>query len=70
MPGQLSVAGFDDAALAGFVWPPLTTIRQPTREMAYQAADLLLAPADAPIERREVAFELIVRESTGPVAQG
>ena len=70
VPGQLSVAGFDDAALAGFVWPPLTTIRQPTREMAYQAADLLLAPADAPIERREVAFELIVRESTGPVAQG
>ena len=68
VPGQLSVAGFDDTALAGFVWPPLTTIRQPTREMAYQAADLLLAPADAPIERRKIAFELVVRESTGRCA--
>jgi LacI family transcriptional regulator len=67
VPGQLSVAGFDDTALAGFVWPPLTTIRQPTRKMAYQAADLLLAPAHAAIERREVAYELIVRESTGSV---
>ena len=67
VPGQLSVAGFDDTALAGFVWPPLTTIRQPTRDLAYQAADLLLAPASAPVERREVAFELVVRESTGAV---
>jgi LacI family transcriptional regulator len=66
VPGQLSVAGFDDTALAGFVWPPLTTIRQPTRQMAYQAADLLLAGEDAPVERREIGFELVVRDSTGP----
>jgi LacI family transcriptional regulator len=65
VPAQLSVAGFDDTALAGFVWPPLTTIRQPTRTMAYEAADLLLGAVDAPVERREVAFELVVRESTG-----
>ncbi|WP_034160109.1 LacI family DNA-binding transcriptional regulator [Sphingomonas sp. ERG5] len=66
VPGQLSVAGFDDTALAGFVWPPLTTIRQPTRQMAFQAADLLLAGEDAPVERREIGFELVVRDSTGP----
>ena len=66
VPSQLSVAGFDDTALAGYVWPPLTTIRQPTRDMAYQAADLLLAPAGMPIERRELPFALVVRESTGP----
>jgi LacI family transcriptional regulator len=64
VPDDLSVAGFDDTALAGFVWPPLTTIRQPTRRMAYAAADLLLAGAEAPIERREIPFELILREST------
>lgn len=66
VPEQLSVAGFDDTALAGVVWPPLTTIRQPTRQLGYQAADMLLAPMDTPIERREVPFELIVRDSTGP----
>jgi LacI family transcriptional regulator len=70
VPGQLSVAGFDDTALAGFVWPPLTTIRQPTRQMAYQAADLLLAGEDAPVERREIGFELVVRDSTGPFMAG
>ena len=64
VPGALSVAGFDDTALAGYVWPPLTTIRQPTRALGFAAADLLLAPPDAPIERREIAFELIVRESS------
>lgn len=74
VPGELSVAGFDDTEMAGFVWPPLTTIRQPTRAMAYQAADLLLSPANAATdaraapEQRELPFELIVRESTGPVA--
>ena len=64
-PGDISVAGFDDTYLAASVWPTLTTIRQPTRDMAYQAAHLLLAPAGTAIERREVAFELVVRESTG-----
>lgn len=66
VPGQLSVAGFDDTALASVVWPPLTTIRQPTRAMGYAAADLLLSAADAPAERRALEYELIVRGSTGP----
>jgi len=66
VPEQLSVAGFDDTALASVVWPPLTTIRQPTRRMGYEAADLLLMGATDPVERRELPFELVVRESTGP----
>lgn len=66
VPQALSIAGFDDTALASVVWPPLTTIRQPTRAMAYAAADLLLAEPDAAPERRELPFELIVRASTAP----
>jgi LacI family transcriptional regulator len=65
IPEQLSVAGFDDTDLATVVWPPLTTIRQPVRDMGYAAADLLLAPGDAP-EHRALAHELIVRDSTSP----
>ena len=64
VPGTLSVAGFDDTALARYVWPSLTTIRQPTREMAHAAADLLLGE-EGTCERREIAHELVVRESTG-----
>lgn len=68
LPGELSVAGFGDDALAGFVWPPLTTIRQPTRAFGYQAADLLLSPRGAAPERRELPFELVVRASTAAIS--
>lgn len=66
MPTRLSVVGFGDDAVAGLVWPPLTTVRQPTRELGYQAADLLLAPDDA--RHRVLPFTLIVRDSTAPRA--
>ncbi|MET0239912.1 MAG: LacI family DNA-binding transcriptional regulator [Sphingobium sp.] len=66
VPEALSVAGFGDDALASFVWPPLTTIRQATRILGFEAADLLLRK-DPTTERREVPFELIRRESTGGV---
>lgn len=71
VPGRLSVAGFGDDALAGYVWPPLTTVRQPVRALGWNAADLLLAPAveEAPPERRELAYEMITRGSTGPVSR-
>lgn len=42
VPAELSVAGFDDIPLASQVWPALTTIRQPLREMASLAATLLI----------------------------
>lgn len=66
VPEALSIAGFDDTPIARVVWPPLTTICQPTRQMAYQAADLLLAPVPAANARRELGFELVVRGSTAP----
>jgi LacI family transcriptional regulator len=66
IPRQLSVAGFDDTDLASVVWPPLTTIRQPVRDMGYAAADLLLA-AESAAEQRALPCELIIRGSTARV---
>ncbi|PZP18525.1 MAG: LacI family transcriptional regulator [Sphingomonas hengshuiensis] len=67
VPGALSIAGFDDTPIASMVWPPLTTIRQPTRAMAYQAANLLLAAdAGGSVQQLELGFELVVRGSTAP----
>lgn len=63
VPGQLSVAGFDDTDLAQVVWPALTTIRQPIRDLGYAAADLLLEFGET-IERRQLPHELVVRGST------
>ncbi len=63
IPTDIAIAGFGDDALASYVWPPLTTVRQPVRDLAWQAADLLLSRAD-PDELREVAHALVVRAST------
>ncbi|TCM16510.1 LacI family transcriptional regulator [Novosphingobium sp. PhB165] len=37
VPGELSICGFDDAPLASSIWPALTTIRLPVREMSTKA---------------------------------
>ena len=69
VPGALSVAGFDDTELASAVWPPLTTIRQPTRDLAYSAAGLLFSEEEGVVHRR-LQHELVVRGSTGRVTIG
>lgn len=63
VPVDLSVSGFDDASLAGYVWPPLTTMRQPLRELGWHAADLLFAGGG---EQRVLTHSLVVRGSTAP----
>lgn len=65
VPGTLSVAGFDDTTLARVVWPPLTTVRQPVRELAFTATDILLR-GDGIIEHQRLQHDLIIRDSTAP----
>lgn len=42
VPGDLSVAGFDDTQLASITYPPLTTVHQPSYDMASVATALLI----------------------------
>jgi LacI family transcriptional regulator len=72
VPAQLSVAGFDDAAIARTVWPPLTTVLQPTYDLSYRAADLLLQylQDDSPPRPARLPHRLICRESTDVAANG
>ncbi len=69
IPDELSVAGFDDTTLARVVWPPLTTIRQPVRELAFTAADILLRGEDG-VEHQRLGHDLIIRDSTAPPPSG
>jgi LacI family transcriptional regulator len=64
LPGQLSVAGFDDTTLARSVWPPLTTIHQPMFDLAHTATDILIAGGD--INHRRLPHTLIERASVAP----
>jgi DNA-binding LacI/PurR family transcriptional regulator len=66
VPGQVSVVGFDDIALAAHANPPLTTVRQDIESGAYTLVDLLfrrMAGEEAPSSR--MPAELVVRESSG-----
>ncbi|KQV58501.1 MULTISPECIES: LacI family DNA-binding transcriptional regulator [unclassified Caulobacter] len=71
IPGDISVAGFDDSPSSRFSRPQLTTVRQPVAEMSSVAAKLLIAQAksnerpERPIDEL-LPFELIHRASTAP----
>ena len=60
--------GYDDIAMAGWTSMDLTTVRQPTAEMAAAAVRLLLQrldDRDRPIENVKFGSELVIRGSTG-----
>jgi LacI family transcriptional regulator len=63
VPDQLSVVGFDDLPGATWASPPLTTVRQPLREMGALAARTALGLADGGV----LGTRLVVRESTAPL---
>jgi LacI family repressor for deo operon, udp, cdd, tsx, nupC, and nupG len=70
VPKDLAVVGFDDIPLAAHVYPPLTTVAQPQRDMGRQAMNMALAlmAADdsiAPFSDVVIKGKLIVRESSG-----
>ncbi|MDQ0425874.1 LacI family DNA-binding transcriptional regulator [Cellulomonas iranensis] len=69
IPEDVSVVGYDDIPLAQWLGPSLTTVRQPLREMAGTATQMVLslAAGERPANLRiDLATELVVRESTAP----
>lgn len=68
VPEDVSVIGFDDVAVAAFIEPPLTTVRQAMPELGSLAVDIIFSQLDGtrvdqgPLLRGE----LIVRHSSGP----
>nr|WP_315383594.1 LacI family DNA-binding transcriptional regulator [uncultured Sphingomonas sp.] len=68
VPDQLSIAGFDDAAIARMAWPPLSTVHQPHVEMAAAAVELLTRPAgeQKATPSLRLPYTLTLRDSTGP----
>jgi len=71
VPGDITICGFDDTPLASAIWPALTTIRQPIRDMAREAIGLLGAhfssqddgAGEEALGRVKLDYQLIRRQS-------
>ncbi|MEO6983486.1 MAG: LacI family DNA-binding transcriptional regulator, partial [Edaphobacter sp.] len=80
VPEEMSIVGFDDLPIASMVFPPLSTIHLPRREIARNAFTSLLqaiqpkgkpAARSKPVVQCPVVYpRLVVRQSSGKVARG
>lgn len=67
IPGELSVVGYDDSPLASQLWPAMSTIRLPVRDIGRQAAAMLLAQENTQSgAMTSVTPHLMVRDSCMP----
>lgn len=70
VPFDLSIVGFDDLPMASRVWPNLTTVRLPVRDMGRMAAEKLTARGrgldPATLDQPEIIPSLVVRDSAAP----
>jgi DNA-binding LacI/PurR family transcriptional regulator len=71
VPRDLSVVGFDDLFFTALLRPPLTTIRQPKKELGQRAMDLLIALLKGePAERTMVIPGELVPRGSSAKARG
>ena len=66
IPGDIAIAGYDNISLAQAVYPSLTTVREPIKEKAKAAIDLLVRKIQNRRTRnKDITFEteLIIRDS-------
>jgi LacI family transcriptional regulator len=70
VPDDIAVVGFDDVPAAAHTDPPLTTVRQPLRQMGAAAARMLLSQlngAPIPPEPNVIPTTLVIRGSTATI---
>lgn len=69
VPDEVAVVGYDDVMFAPMLATPLTSVRQPARQLGWTAADILLSGGEHE-QPRHVEFtpELVVRASSSASA--
>lgn len=71
IPDGVSIIGFDDVPQASFVYPKLTTVRQPLELMGQVAVKLLLEQIEdpnRPPQKIALATQLVIRDSARAVS--
>lgn len=73
IPGEISITGFDDTPVSGIIWPPLTTVHQPIRDMGRRAVEMI---GEALTQRRReqprlelIPYHLAERDSAAAPAR-
>lgn len=70
IPDDISVIGYDDLEVAGYLMPPLTTISQPSFELGLKAAEVLIDFLEKKVDMPPVIQftpELVTRDSVKSV---
>jgi LacI family transcriptional regulator len=70
VPADISLIAFDDLPWTELIWPPLTVVAQPVRDLGATATQRLLgriAGNMGPPETVILPTSFLVRGSTGPV---
>ena len=65
MPADIALAGFDDIATLRDVYPPLTTVRLPLKQMGEMAAGLVLPRPQARTRTSRESSPSSARSSCG-----
>ncbi len=70
VPEDVALVGFDDIEQARFVTPPLTTVRQPPRQLGVLAVRRVLAMLEGDTDRRPLLLPTatVIRQSCGCLA--
>ncbi|MGL5541175.1 MAG: substrate-binding domain-containing protein, partial [Erysipelotrichaceae bacterium] len=64
------LVGYDDISIAKYLYPKLTTIRQPMEQIAHHAVEMLLERMESGVNKKVKVLldnELIIRETTKEV---
>lgn len=72
VPEDISLMGFDGIEFASLVHPSLSTVVQPSFGVGQEAAQILLRLVDEEAARsikKELPYELVMRDSTAPVRE-
>lgn len=72
IPDDMSIIGFDDLDAAEVFDPPLSSVRQPQREMGRTGMQILVDQLDGKLTGGDVILghDLVVRASTCPILRG
>jgi LacI family transcriptional regulator len=64
VPEDVALVGYDDIDFAAAAVVPLTSVRQPARQLGYQAVDILLRGETGAAQQIRFQPELVVRTSS------